>query len=154
MAATIIDRDHGFIALTREVSSRGFSFTVGIHQEEGSQSAAGGGASLADVAAFAEFGTSRAPRRSWLLDGIVEHERDIEEAARRLARRVLKSRGSFSQRQANEVLGEMIVAMLKRRIVAHIPPPLAQSTIERKGHDTPLVDTAQLIQSIRSEVSR
>jgi hypothetical protein len=55
-------------------------------------------------------------------------------------------------RVALDRLGAKFVGDIQRRIKAHIPPPLQQSTIDRKGSSTPLIDTGVLWSSITHEV--
>jgi hypothetical protein len=129
----------------------GLSVTVGIHEEEGS-SAEEGGATLADIAAFHEFGTSRVPRRSWLLDGLAENEGAIREAFRRLGRAT--AQGRFSAEQGYLQLGEFVVAKLQARIRANIPPPLAPATVARKGSSVALIDEGRLFAAIRAKIRR
>lgn len=49
-------------------------------------------------------------------------------------------------------MGEGIAGQLREEIVATNDPPLADSTILRKGHDKPLVDTGHMLASIDKEV--
>ena len=48
--------------------------------------------------------------------------------------------------------GEAIAGQLKQSIVDLTDPPLAPSTIARKGFDKPLIDTGHMLQSVDFEV--
>jgi sugar phosphate isomerase/epimerase len=134
---------------TREMGD--FSVTVGVHEEEGSAQT-DSGASLAAVAAFHEFGTSRVPRRSWLLDWLSENEGRVEEAFRRLAREVAARR--MDAETAYFQLGEFAVSGIQARIRSNIPPPLSPVTVAAKGSSVALIDEGRLIASIRHRVRR
>ena len=49
-------------------------------------------------------------------------------------------------------MGEDIAGQLKQSIIDLTDPPLAQSTIDRKGFDKPLIDTAHMLKSVDYEV--
>lgn len=48
--------------------------------------------------------------------------------------------------------GEAIAGQLRQSIVDLVDPPLAPSTIKRKGFDKPLIDTSVMIKSIAYQV--
>lgn len=54
--------------------------------------------------------------------------------------------------QGYQNLGRLIVSQLYEEICAMEKPPLAQSTIDKKGHSKPLMDTLRLLKSIRYKV--
>lgn len=125
---------------------------VGVLQAAGGAPHAGGGdVTLAEVAAFHELGLG-VPERSFIRATF--EDREVQEAQRAtsatLARGLIAER--MSVQQALQRLGLWAVAQIKKRIKDHIPPPLKQATIDRKGSSTPLVDTGQLINSITFEV--
>jgi hypothetical protein len=49
-------------------------------------------------------------------------------------------------------LGLLFVGQIQERIKANIAPENADSTIERKGSSTPLINGGQLWQSVKHEV--
>lgn len=49
-------------------------------------------------------------------------------------------------------VGEAISGQLRQSIVDLVDPPLAPSTIKRKGHAKPLIDTGHMLQSVSYEV--
>ncbi len=54
---------------------------------------------------------------------------------------------------ALELVGEGIKGQLQASIVALTSPPLAPSTIRRKGFDKPLIDTGHMLNSVGVEVT-
>ena len=62
--------------------------------------------------------------------------------------------GKRTEEQAAARLELAFEADVKQRIRSHIPPPLKPATIDRKGSSLALVDTSQLLNSIRAVVKR
>lgn len=58
----------------------------------------------------------------------------------------------YNAETALNLLGEDIKGALKQSINDLTSPPLAPSTVERKGFEKPLIDTAHMINSIDCEV--
>jgi hypothetical protein len=148
---TVIDRDRGFRALTRRLAGTARRrVTVGIHEDVGGE--ARGDATLAEIAAFQEFGTVHIPERSFLRATVDQGQEQIRTLQRKLGRAVVSNKQRMDPRRALELLGLRITSMIQARIRGGIDPELAQSTIDRKGSSTPLIDTGQLIQSIAFKV--
>ena len=53
---------------------------------------------------------------------------------------------------ALNIVGELIQDQLKESILETNAPPLAASTIRRKGFDKPLIDTSHMINSVAKEI--
>jgi hypothetical protein len=150
---TVIDRDLGFRALRRRVAATARErVTVGVHEDVGGEDH-GEGITIAEIAAFHEFGTASIPERSFIRAGIDENRDRIRDLQRRLAKLVIANRTRMPPRRALELLGAKIATLIRERIRASIDPPLADSTVDRKGSSTPLIDTGQLIQSIAFKVT-
>lgn len=130
-------------------SLRRTKLTIGIHEEEGQQ-LDDGGATVAAIAAFQEFGTSTIPRRSWLLDGLAENEAAINNAWRRFVRAALK--GTIDVDSGWRQFGEFVVLRLQTRIRGSIPPPNTPATVALKGSSTTLIDEGRLLASIRAKI--
>lgn len=139
------------------------SITVGIHGDDGSDPKAdatweadgaltpASGLTVAEVAAFHEFGLGVPQRsfiRSWFDEAIEENRALIHSQLRLVVQRKL------TLDVALERIALKLEANIKRRIRNRIPPPLAQSTIDRKGSSVPLIDTGQLRNAIRARVVR
>lgn len=122
--------------------------TVGVHDTEGA--ATSGGATIADIAAFNEFGTERIPARSfiraWADESIAENKRILSAIARNVVT------GKATAEQGLDQAGLRFVGEIQNRISNGVQPPNAPSTIARKGSSTPLIDTGQLRSSIRHRV--
>ena len=52
-----------------------------------------------------------------------------------------------------QMVGEAVAGQLRQEIVDTNDPPLAQSTIDRKGFSKPLVDTGHMLNSVDYEVT-
>ena len=105
------------------------------------------GTNVATVAAFNEFGTSNAPPRPFFRRMVKEKSPEWPEAIGNL----LTSTGYDVDKTLN-LAGEAISGQLKQSINDLTSPPLAPSTIARKGHAKPLIDTSVMINSVSYEV--
>ena len=150
MSSRVESRDRGANALLRTLKSIApLTLNVGILEKGGDDH--GNGLTVADVATFHEFGTATIPERSFIRAWYDESFTANKAAMRAVLAGV--TRGQYTLRQAFEQLGSLFVAQIQARIVAHIPPPLAESTIKAKGSSTPLIDTGQLKSSITYQVT-
>ena len=107
------------------------------------------GTSVPMVAAINEFGApSRGqPPRPFFRNMIAEHSEEWPDA---IAAN-LKATG-YDGAKTLALVGEGISAQLRQSIVDLVSPPLAPSTIRRKGFDKPLIDTSVMLNSIGVEV--
>ncbi|RDB37410.1 MAG: hypothetical protein DCC88_00345 [Spirobacillus cienkowskii] len=107
---------------------------------------------LKEVAAIHEFGcpSRNIPERSFLRETVILESENIKKTISIQIENVLRSGTNLEiavKNVANDVLKRV-----QERILNKIPPHLKTETIEKKGHDTPLIDTEQLFDSIKSEV--
>ena len=103
--------------------------------------------SLLEVAIIHEFGAGPVPARSFIRATLDEKRAEILKLQVALAQQVLL--GKLTPEQALGQLGAKVASMCQARIVAGIAPPLAASTLRRKGNKiTPLILTGQLKSSI------
>jgi hypothetical protein len=154
MAVKIRDTDRGLEALkTRIGKAAAARLSVGIHEAEGSQPDESGEATVLDVAAFNEFGgpDENPPRRSFIADWADENADQNKELLRRSAQAVVKGQLP-SMAVALERLGLRFVGDVQQRIRAGIEPENAESTIERKGSSTPLINQGTLWGSVTHQV--
>lgn len=155
MAVQIIDNDKGFAAILREVRKRGSLVAVGIlgpkaaapkrskgKPAEGAKAAP----TLAQVAAWNEFGTGRIPARSFIAAWFDENRVANMAFARELAALRIGRRLTYDQ--SLKLMGARAVGGIQKRIAAGISPANAPSTVARKGSSKPLVNTGQLRSSI------
>lgn len=99
-----------------------------------------------------EFGTATIPERSFIRSTIGMMRDKYFGIMGRGWARVLE--GKATVYQVLDTLGVVAANDIKTRVTTgeHIPPPLAPETIARKGSSRPLVDTAQMINSVSHEV--
>ena len=64
---------------------------------------------------------------------------------------VLQAQGNDVEK-ALDIAGAAIAGQLRQSIVDLVDPPLAPSTIARKGFDKPLIDTSHMLKSVDHEV--
>lgn len=141
-------KDTGPVASAMPPRGAKAKVTVGIHGTDGAK-VHEGEITVADVGAFHEFGTSTIPARSFIrgwFDESVAANRGLLASQMRLV-----MAGKLTLETALERVALKMEASVRNRIRAHIPPPLAQSTIDRKGSSTPLISTGQLVSSIRAK---
>lgn len=111
------------------------------------------GATNVEIAIFQELGTRFIPARSFLWSTFYVHKvAELHAMVATLAKKVLI--GELAMKRALQILGAWGANAVKNTITqSDIPPPLADSTIARKGSTKPLVDTGQLVGSISWEYS-
>jgi hypothetical protein len=126
-------------------------FVKGLGKHPGSD------ATIAEIAAYNEFGTRDSnndeliPERPFLRTTIKEELHPVYlPLMEELLQLVLN--GKISEAQAVGLLGEKAVADVKNKIDAISEPPNAQSTIDKKrGSTNPLVDSGLMKQSVSWE---
>lgn len=105
------------------------------------------GTPVATVAAIQEFGSQTIPARPFFREMISEKKDGWGASLGNL----LKASDMDSAKALN-LMGEGIEGQLKQSINELMQPPLAPSTIARKGFDKPLIDTAHMRNSVSHEV--
>lgn len=104
--------------------------------------------SVATVAASQEFGTSRIPPRPFFRSMIADKKASWPDA---MALQLKKN--DYDVDKTLQVVGLGIKGQLQQSIIDTNAPPLAQSTIDRKGFEKPLIDTGHMINSVDYEIS-
>jgi len=137
----------GLRALAERLRRGEHRVLVGVPRGAGAEE---NGASLAQVAAWTEFGTATSPERPFLRGGV----REALPQVRRLAASDLSgvARGTMTMNTALERTGVIAAGEVKRYMVGSNFAPNAPSTIVAKGSSQPTVDDAQLRQAITSVV--
>lgn len=110
-------------------------------------SGAQGGTTVAMVAAIQNFGSGNIPPRPFFTNMIHDKSPEWPGAIANL----LKANDYDADKTLNQV-GLAIKGQLQKSIIDTNSPPLAQSTIDRKGFDKPLIDTSHMINSVDYEV--
>ena len=90
------------------------------------------------------------PERSYLRAGFDAHADEIHGKMEHLLGLVLE--GKSTGRHALNVLGGFVATRIQAYLTDLKTPPLAESTIKRKGSSNPLIDTGQLRDSITWQV--
>ena len=109
------------------------------------------GTSIAEVAAHNEFGSSDTPERPFMRQSFENHEAELK-AGCEAANRVVNSGGSAEQ--ALQQRGTLAKGLVQDEIVNGGFAPNAESTIQKKGSEQPLIDTGTMRQSVNFVIKR
>ncbi len=143
--------DRGWNRLLKRIQSdQRKHVVVGIREEKGAKPYPGGDTTVAEVAAWNHYGTSRIPARPFISRPIRANQAKIKALQARLAKGFLK--GKITEEQGLTLLGTAVLNLILNSINTGFPPPNAPSTKARKKSSTPLVDTSQLKGSIDMEI--
>lgn len=155
MASKVIDRDNGFDAYMKGLRGLdGARVKVGVQGREAAQIRPGG-ISMVELATHHEFGAPVAniPQRSFVRATGDANAAKYVRLQTNIVRRLGKRPDAVDVKRELFVLGEIVRGDMINLIRARIPPSLKPATIARKfGEDVPLIDTGQLIASLRSVV--
>lgn len=105
------------------------------------------GTNVAMVAALNDFGTSRTPPRPFFRNMIAAKKGEWPGGIA-----LQLKRNDYDALKALRAVGEAIKGQLVQSIRDTNSPPLAESTIRRKGFSKPLIDTSNMIDSADYEV--
>jgi HK97 gp10 family phage protein len=143
------DRDLGLRRLIRELQVAKVTEVV-IGVQEGSNN--GDGESIAEYAAYNEFGTEKIPERSFMRSAFDEHINDLSaELDRRYAQ---VQAGTKTVYQALGLAGLMHQDQIKNKIDTNVPPPNSPVTVAQKGSSHTLIDTGAMKNSIHYIIRR
>lgn len=113
------------------------------------------GLPVAKVARWNEFGTKQGiPERPFMRRTMMEYEREWIETLRTLVQREMDKDKNIDIDKALKKFGEIVKGDIQETILAGGFAKNAPSTIKRKGHDTPLVDTGVMISSIQARTDK
>lgn len=144
----VIDRDLGYAKIMRELGKlERTTVTVGLQSDAGSDDE---GVRNVDKGFWNEFGTSRIPERSFLRAAFDENRKDIDNTVDRLWNGVMQ--GKLDARRAANILGQRHEDQVKFKVRNGPFAPNSPATIALKGSDKPLIDNADMVNSIRYEV--
>jgi hypothetical protein len=105
------------------------------------------GTNVAQVAYWNEFGTSRAPARPFFRHMIEQKHKGWGVSVVK----TLKS-NNFDVNKTLNLMGEGIKNQLQQSINNWTQPPNAPSTVQAKGFNKPLIDTATMLRSVGWEI--
>lgn len=110
------------------------------------------GTPVAYVATIHEFGIGRIPARPFMRPAVADHGREWIDLLGQGAKAAIN--GGPSPAEVLEAVTLAAAGNVAEKIQAVTSPPLSPVTIKRKGHDKPLVDTGQMVQSVTGKVER
>ena len=158
---TITDKDRGWnkIRQTAKEVGKGAAVYVGVFRDKAGggdvrvDPVSGGTLTNLEIAIIQEFGTKRIPARSFVRSTFKQNVGKYFIKMKRLARSVAD--GEIKPRTSLNKLGKMIANDIKQRVLTgpYLKPPLSQITIDRKGHDRPLVDEKKMIEAVTWKTS-
>jgi hypothetical protein len=109
-----------------------------------------------EIALVHEYGSPKQgiPERSFIRRTWDAKRKDYVALVKQLLPAVI--RGNMDAKRALGIVGAKASADIKNTVTQgpHIPPPLKEATIARKGSDRPLVDTGQLVNSVTWAVEK
>lgn len=134
-----------FLESTQKLKSAPY-VKVGFPEESTGPNKEPGGLTVATVATFNEFGTDRIPERSFIRSTVNENRAEIKTFIQAQKKNILINDGGVKQLG---LIGLKVQTMIQKKIQAFTDPPNAASTIAQKGSSHPLIDTGQMVQSVR-----
>jgi hypothetical protein len=142
MAGGVTDTDRGFAELAeqlRQLAGEQVSVLVGVNGDTDSD--------MVVIAAANEYGTDdgHVPERSYLRDTV---DNGAEQVLDDLQQAVQATLGGADLDAELGKVGEAWVGKIKTAIRDKSDPPNADSTVEAKGTDNPLIDQGRLRNSI------
>lgn len=148
---TVKDRDKGAKALQQRLDfAKGRVITIGIHGEEGAHPDGDSGLTVAEVATINEFGEGDVPARPFVSSWAEANESNVKRDFSNLGKAIVK--GKITPERGLDLLALKYSDQVKAHARSGIAPPNAPSTIAKKGSDTTLVDTGQMVSSITGKV--
>lgn len=149
------DIDKGFNAFFAELKDlKKIRVKVGIQGAEAPEIRPGG-ITMVDLGITHEFGAPpNIPQRSFLRSTADAKEAKYERMMKKSVKKLTQRPKTFNAKAEMFKLGETVRSDVIKTIKDRIPPANAPSTIaQKKGEDVPLIDTGQLINSLRSVVT-
>lgn len=120
---------------------------VGIQQEESS----GNGVDLLDRAIFNELGTAHIPSRPFLRNSVDTNVENINAFLQSMKRKMLKG---GSAEEVLKQIGTFQKGLIQSEIRNGDFVKNSKMTIQKKGSDTPLIDTGEMRQSINYVIKK
>lgn len=99
----------------------------------------------------ADTGTTRIPERRPLRGTFDEHRPEYEALVKKGVQGIID--GKTSAEKLLDIVGQKMVADIQRRVREGVEPANADSTVEKKGSDKPLIDTGTMLNSITYDVT-
>lgn len=135
----------GWDIITQLIAFQRWTVQVGVFSDAPEE--------VQDKANWAEFGTVNLPVRSWNRKWFDERSRTIYSKIGH-ATKLIRA-GALSAAQAVDQLVAWMEGDCKAYVEqGRVVPPNADSTVKRKGHSTPLIDTHEFVDHIRARKIR
>ena len=125
--------------------SVGVQADAGAHKEDSGEAS---GTTVAQVYWWNEFGTEKIPERPTLRPTFIKERVKYISIMSKISARAMEDKG-YDLKQAMGKLGEVAQQDIQQAIVELKSPPNAPATVDIKGSDNPLVDSGQMVSSIR-----
>lgn len=146
----VTDDTRALDGLTRRLAELGgLEVRVGVLQPDPTRD---GDTTIAVVAAAHEFGARSVPQRPFIGPTLDEQAPAIHAAQAKILDGVVG--GTMDPDRGADLLGLQVASAIRETIRSNVPPPLSPATIRRKKDTRTLVDTGQLLNSIKHEVGR
>lgn len=150
-----VEMDRGYARIRRVMRQSGFrGAVVDVGIVGPSATHPRGELTNADLAQLHEFGgpadpetgERNPPERSFIRSTLDENRPANRRFLRKAAETVVYKGADLGQ--VLDLYGMRLVGQIRQRIASRIPPPLADSTIRRKGSSVPLIDSGELRRAI------
>lgn len=137
-------KDMGFEAFKQELEiAQTANVTIGIHEGSGSVD----GVTIAEYAAYNEYGTKHIPERSFMRTTFDDEVNNIQNQMTAQWAQVLV--GKTTVYRALSLIGLRHEIKVKEKINSNIQPKNAPSTIEKKKSSRTLIDTGTMLNTVR-----
>lgn len=125
---------------------------VGVIGSDAEQQHPDSGLTVAEIALIHEYGSDAAgvPARSFIGRTFDKRSRLITSMIAQAASNVIHHQSSMVPEL--EKMGRRLAAEIRQTILSGVSPELAQATIDKKGHDHPLIDSGVLVDAISYKV--
>jgi HK97 gp10 family phage protein len=141
MTAKVTRKGKGLADIVKRMEDR--AITVGVHDDTGSYP---DGESVAQVAAWNEYGTEDIPERPFLRSTMAKRRKKYTIIMGTIAAAAVEGKASIKAGMAR--LGELVRSDVRNAIVNWSEPGNSPATIRKKGRDDPLVDTRRMLTSV------
>ena len=129
---------------------QGVTLTVGIHEDAGQTD----GKTLAQIAAWNEFGTPTIPPRPFMRPTIDSQGKKAEQMLSQEIEKIFQGKKKANIMTALGRVGAFLAGAIQRKITTLKRPPNAPSTIKKKGSSNPLIDTGAMRQAVGFKVTQ
>lgn len=144
--------DNGADEMIKDLQKKRKVLSVGVLPPDSEALYPGTDNTVGEVSLFQEFGTTNIPARPFMRAWTDENQKKIREELKKALQKVVLHKGG-NEARALSALGKKYAQQVKARVRAGTGMLAnAQSTIDKKGKDTPLVDTERMVEAIDYKV--